>query len=161
MKVPSFFLLTLVHLFLFLHCHGDTEPNPGPRNIKKSSVLNSLSAHNFSKLTKLKANNSTYKYDFINLSETCFDSSIPDSLLNIDGYNLVRADHPDDVKRGGVCICYKESLPVSVISLSYINEAILLEMHYNNKQVIVSVIYRSPSQNNQEFDSFLTNFQNY
>ena len=28
-------------------------------------------------------------------------------------------------------------------------------MTYNNKKVIVSVIYRSPSQNNCEFDSFL------
>ena len=28
-------------------------------------------------------------------------------------------------------------------------------MNYNNKRVIVSVIYRSPSQNNSEFDSFL------
>ena len=27
----------------------------------------------------------------------------------------------------------------------------------NNKQIIVPVIYRSPSQNNSEFDSFLSN----
>ena len=27
------FLLTLVYLFLFLQCHGDIEPNPGPKNI--------------------------------------------------------------------------------------------------------------------------------
>ena len=80
-------------------------------------------------------------------------------MLNIEGYNLVRADHPDKIKRGGVCIYYKESVPVRVISLSYINEAILLEMYYNNKKVIVSVIYRSPSQNYHEFDSILTNFQ--
>ena len=32
-------------------------------------------------------------------------------------------------------------------------------MDYNNKKVIVSAIYCSPSQNNEEFDSFLTNFQ--
>ena len=31
-------------------------------------------------------------------------------------------------------------------------------MTYNNKKVIVSVIYRSPSQNNSEFDLFLSNF---
>ena len=39
------------------------------------------------------------------------------SLLEIDGYNLIRADHPNNTKRGGVCIYYKESLPVRVISL--------------------------------------------
>jgi len=43
--------------------------------------------------------------------------------------------------------------------LSYINEAILLEMDYNNKKIIVSVIYRSPSQSTQEFESFLNNLQ--
>ena len=53
-----------------------------------------------------------YKHDFICLSETYLDSSTPDSLLEIDGYNLICADHPDNVKRGGVCIYYKESRPV-------------------------------------------------
>ena len=36
-----------------------------------------------------------------------------------------------------------------------IKEALLLEMTYNNKQVIVFVVYRSPSHNNCEFYSFL------
>ena len=100
-----------------------------------------------------------YKHDFICLSETCLDSSVHDSLLEIDGYNLVRADHPNDTKRGGVCIYYKESLPIRVINLSYFEEALLLEMTYHNKKVIVSVIYRSPSQSINEFDSFLSNLE--
>ena len=100
-----------------------------------------------------------YKYDCICLSETYLDSTTPDNLLKIDGYNLVRADHPDNIKRGGVCIYYKESLPVRVISLPYLKEGLVLEMNDNNKKMIVSVIYRSPSQNNREFDSFLLNFE--
>ena len=100
-----------------------------------------------------------YKYDCICLSETYLDSTTPDNLLEIDGYNLVRADHPDNIKRGGVCIYYKESLPVRVISLPYLKEGLVLEMNDNNKKMIVSVIYRSPSQNNREFDSFLLNFE--
>ena len=32
-------------------------------------------------------------------------------------------------------------------------------MNHNNKKVLVSVIYRSPSQNCDEFDSFPSNFQ--
>ena len=39
------------------------------------------------------------------------------------------------------------------------NEALLLEINDNNKKIIVSLNYRSPSQNNLEFDSFLLNFQ--
>ena len=99
-----------------------------------------------------------YKHDFICLSETYLDSSTPDSLLEIDGYILVCADHPNNIKRGGVCIYYKESLPVRVTGLPYLKETLLLEVTYNNKKVIVSVIYRSSSQSNSEFDLFLPNF---
>ena len=100
-----------------------------------------------------------YKHNFICLSETYLDSTTPDSLLEIDVYNLVRVVHPNNIKRGGVCVCYKESLPVQIISLPYPKEALLLEMFYNNEKVIVSVIYHSPSQNNSEFDLFLSNFE--
>ena len=108
------------------------------------------------KLTQLKAYISIY--NVICLSETYLDSSTPDGLLEIEGYNLVHADHLNNIKRGGACICDKESLPVRVISLPYFKEAFILEMTSNNKMVIVSVIYHSPSQNNSEFDLFLSNF---
>ena len=159
------FLLTLVYMFIFLQCHGDIELNPGPKKLKTNNLsvchwnLNSLSAHSFTKLTQLKAYNSIYKYDFICLSETYLDSSTPDHLIEMEGYKLIRADHPGNIKRGGVCIYYKESLPVRVISIPYINEALLLEMSFNNKKVMVSVIYRSPSQTNDDFDAFLSNLQ--
>ena len=116
------FLFTLLYLFVLLQCYGHIELNPGPKTLKNKldSVshwnLNSLTAHNYSKLTQLKAYISMYKYDCICLSETYLDSTTPDNLLKIDGYNLVCADYPDNIKRGGVCIYYKESLSVRVIS---------------------------------------------
>ena len=48
----------------------------------------------------------------------------PDNLLEVDGYNLVCADHPDNIKKGGVCVYYEESPPVRVISLPYLEEAL-------------------------------------
>ena len=134
--------------------HGDAEISPGPKKLKKKFLsvchwnLNNLSAQNFSKLAQLKAYISKYKHDFICLSETYLDSSIPDSLLEIDRYNLTCSDHPDDIKRGGFCIYFKEILSVRVRIIPYLNEALFLQMHCNNKRVIVSVIYRSSSQNN-------------
>ena len=159
------FLLTLVYMFIILQCHGDVEPNPGPRKQKPNYLsvchwnLNSLTAHNFSKLTQLQAYDSIYKYDFICLSGTYLDSSTPDNLIEIEGYKVIRADHPDNIKRGGVCNYYKESLPVRVINTTYFKEALLLEMSCNSKNVMVSVIYLSPSQTNDEFEVFLSNFQ--
>ena len=85
--------------------------------------------------------------------------SVPDSLLKTEGSNLVRPDHPNDTKRGGVYIYYKESLPVRFINLSYFEEALLLEITYHNKKVIVSVICRLPSQSNNEFDLLLSNLK--
>ena len=149
--LESFFfsLLTILHMFSLLRSHRVIELNPGPRKSNDNNLsvchrnLNSITAHNFSKLTQLKAYISSYKYDFICLSETYLDSSTPNNLIDREGYNLVCADHLDNTKRGGVCIYCKESLPVKIINLPYFKEALLLEMSYNKNKVIVSVIYRS------------------
>ena len=99
-------------------------------------IGNSLPALNFSKMLLLKAHIAIYKYNFICLSETFLDSSIPSDhvSLELEGYKLVRADHPNNVKRGGVCIYYKESLPVRVINLPYLQEALLLELNNQNQK---------------------------
>ena len=78
-----------------------------------------------------------YKHDFICLLETYLDYETYDSLLEIDEYNLVCVDHPNNIKKSGVCIYYKESLPVPIISLPDLKEALLLEITYNNTKVIV------------------------
>ena len=163
----AFFILSLFFIYSLLLLQGDIESNPGGSKSKNHLPLfchwnlNGLPAHNISKMLILKAYNAIYKYDFICLSETYLDSSIPSDhvSLELEGYKLVRADHPNNVKRGGVCIYYKESLPVRVINLPYLQEALLLELNDQNKKIIISSLYRSPSQNSEEFESFLTIFE--
>ena len=94
-----------MYVFILLRCHGDIELNAGPKKSKENTLsvchwnLISITAHNFSKLTQLKAYVSTYKYDLICLSEkTYLDSSIPDDMIEIEEYNLVCADHPNNIK---------------------------------------------------------------
>ena len=82
-----------------------------------------------------------------------------DEEVKIKDYKLIRADHPDNIKRGGVCIYHKEFLTVQETKLSYFKETLLLEMDYNNKKVLISAIYRSPNQNKNEFNLFLENFE--
>ena len=58
------------------------------------------------------------------ISETYLDSSISvdDKRIQLDGYNLIRADHPNKIKKGGVCIYYKEPLCIkNMMSLLLIN----------------------------------------
>ena len=83
--------------------------------------LNSISAYDYSKLFLLNSYNSLHKFDIICLSETYLDSNTPlnDDNLEISGYTLVRSDHPSNTKRGGVCLYYKNNLPLRVINTGY------------------------------------------
>ena len=123
--------------------------------------LNSTSAHNFIKLTLLRAYISINKIDIICLSETYLDSSIPsdDDNLELPGYNLVRADNPTNTKRGGVCIYYHNSLPLKVIDIQLLNEYINFEIRIGGKLCSFLCLYRSPSQTRDIFETFAHNFE--
>ena len=54
--------------------------------------------------------------------------------LNINGYKLVRADHPGNVKRGGVCVYFTQSLPVRCLPNSYLKECLIIEVSINSKK---------------------------
>ena len=90
-------LLNSIHLLILC---GDVEQNPGPKDTKYLSLchwnLNSLDTHDFAKVSALKAINATEKFDFICLSESYLDFIISsdDSCPSLDGYNLIRPDHP-------------------------------------------------------------------
>ena len=49
------------------------------------------------------------------LTEIFVNSSIDssDTRISVDGYNLIRSDRPSNSKRGGVCIYYKEHIPLT------------------------------------------------
>ena len=102
-----------------------------------------------------------HKFDIICLSETYLDSSIPfdDSNLEISGYNLIRSDHPSNNKRGGVCICYKNFLPLRVYDINLLDECINSELKIGEKLCRFVVLYRSPSQTQDDFLSFSQNFE--
>ena len=114
---------------------GDVELNP-ELNKKRNSWfnfsichwnLNCLTRHNFEKVNLLEAYNTVSKFDIISLSESFLDSLIPteSNNLKINGYKMVRVDHPNNVKRGGACAYVRESLPVRNFSNSYLSEFLL------------------------------------
>ena len=55
-----------------------------------------LTAHNLTKISHLEAYKAIYMHDFICIPETFFDSSVTevDKNIQLNGYNLIRADHP-------------------------------------------------------------------
>ena len=164
--------LILLNLFyslfyqILLLLHGDVETNPGPNKKYKPFTcchwnVNSLTAHNMVKLPSIAAYNTIHKYHFICISETYLDFSVPtddrDTLIN--GYNLIRADHPSNNKRGGVCIYYRESLAVQLVKTNNLSQCLLCEVSITNEKGYAAVLYRSPSQNILEFDNFILSFE--
>ena len=110
--------------------------------------LNSMSAHNYSKISLLTAYISIHDFDIICLSETYLTSTtdINDENLKIPGYIMYRVDHPSDVKRGGVCIYYKIMLPLKVLLTIFFQECINFEVSIANKKYRSIHLYRTPSQ---------------
>ena len=74
-------------------------------------------------------------------------------------YNLIRADNPNNTKRRGVCIYYRDSLPVKVINLNILNECLVCKLSFGSHRVRLVSIYRTPSQSSNEYDTFLLNFE--
>ena len=92
---------------------ADVELNLGPENRNSCynfSIchwnLNSITEHNFAKVNLLQAYNVIHDFDMICLSESYLDLSVSSDNDNcyIRDYKLVRADHPGNIKRGGVCL---------------------------------------------------------
>ena len=148
---------------LLLLCHGDVESNPGPKKSGNCQPLkfchwnlNSILSENCFKASLLKSFNVLHNYDFICLSETFLSPSVSSTLdsLDIDGYNLVRSDHPSGSKRGGVSCYFKESLPIRIWKITPMTECwkcyiiIIISVSYHIRYLSFS------SQSSQEFAQF-------
>ena len=74
--------------------------------------------------------NSSYSYD--------------DPSLKLSGYTSLPADHPLDIKRGGVCIYYKEHFPlICKLNLTTLDECPVCELKVGNKKCFITVLYNS------------------
>ena len=153
-------------LDLLMLCE-DIESNPDPRPNSDQSFsichwnLNSIVAHNFSKISLLKAYKAIHTYGIICLSETYLNHAnlSNNGNLKIPGYELIRVDHPSNQKRGGICIYHKDFLSIKVNNVSYLKECLNLSLSVYEKQCNITLIYHSPSQSSEEFDIFLSNFE--
>ena len=138
---------------------GDIESNPG---LSKSLArkfyhwnINCLAAHEFTKLALLEGYINVNDIDIICLSETFLDSSIPidGKRLSIPAYSMMRADHPS--KRGGVCLYYKEHLPIIRRNdISNLKQCLVTEINVKNERCFLTCLYTSPSENREWFQSF-------
>lgn len=140
---------------------GDVESNPGPDTFNFCCWnLNSITSYDFLRLSLLEAYNSIYKYDLISVVETHLDDSDDESRLQLDGYSFIKSNHPLNVKRGGVALYVKDSIPMNQrYDLSTLPECVVCEIHINKRKYFFTVVYRAPNQDQDEFKSFTDNFE--
>ena len=104
----------------------------------------------------------SHNTDITFLSETCLDSSreINDPKINILCSNLFKSDHPSNTKRGGVCMFYKECVPINRRDdLCTLPECIVTEINIGNKSIVFTCSYRSPSQITDEIEVYCRNLK--
>ena len=109
----------------------------------------------------LNAHIAFHKFGKTCLSETCLDSSIVlgDDSFEISVYKLVWSDHPSNEKRGGVCLYYKNILPLRGLDIQHLEECINFELEIGDKLCNSVALYRSPSQSQDEFEKFTNNLE--
>ena len=74
------------------------------------------------------------------------DTLSSDDKLNISGYNMSRVDHLSGNRCKGVYIYYKESLPIKMLNINYIQECICFDLTIGSKRCTIVSLYRSASQ---------------
>ena len=119
--------------------------------------LNSITANNFAKVNLLQAYNVIHDFDMICSSESYLVSPVSsdNDNLYIRDYKLVRTDQPGNIKRGDMCVYFKESLPVNCLPNPYLKECLIFKVSINKRGYGVSM-YDPPSQTADDFISFTT-----
>ena len=164
-SILSSFMSSIWYCKCLLQQSSDIEfkPGPKPNSCKSFSIcdwnLNSITSHNVIKLWLLRAYISIHKFDIICLAEMYLNSETLSNVenLRVPGDNLIRDDHPSNTKRWGVCIYFKESLPLRICNASYPNEYICYESMISNILRNFISIYRSPSQSSDEYENVFGN----
>eukprot|EP00111_Clytia_hemisphaerica_P003579 TCONS_00010225-protein len=157
--LPYFFLLFKLTLLLL---GGDIESNPGP--VERDNTLsvchwnlNSVWVDNFAKIAQITASLNVHKFDIFCVGESFLDSSIEtdDLRLKIDNYELLRSDHSSNSKMGGVCLYRRVGIFVEERpDLSSLDECLVCEVNSGTKKLFLCLLYRSPSQDADEFADF-------
>ena len=71
-----------------------------------SSNANSILAHN--KISSLTAYHTVQRFNVICIAETYLDLTVDDKTIEITGYIFLRADYPNNQRRGGMFVLQRK-----------------------------------------------------
>ena len=130
------YTLQLHWAFRAILLSGDIETNPGPETLNFCSWnLNSIIAYDFLRISLIKAYNSVFNYDLIDIVETHIDSTVDDDKLVLEGHRFVKNNHPLDVKRRCWPLCNKSLPSKDRFDLVTLPECVVSEIQMHRKNV--------------------------
>lgn len=106
-------------------------------------------------IDELKIWISNQSLDLLVINETRLDSSIEDSYISLEGYDLIRNDR--NRMGGGVCLYIRDTVNFKTRSdlIPEDLEAICVQVHNpNSKPFAIVGCYRPPNSDNLFFESF-------
>lgn len=111
-------------------------------------------------MSLLRAYVSLNRFDVLCLTETLHIQPQSDnSNLKIHGYALVGDDHSSNCTRGGAYIWYKNTLPLKVLDINYLQVSINPEVIFDDKKCNFITFYWSPSKSKDIFESCIETFE--
>ena len=150
----SLLILTLLIISMDVHV------NPGPTKVGLCHANVRSLVSDRSKLDDLKYIADANTIDVITLSETWLNNSVPDCVLTLPGFQpILRRDHQGD-GGGGVAIYCRDSLAVTPrpdLDDPDLQDVSMLwvQIHIDNRSVLVGTYYRPPGQLASKRDAFI------
>ncbi len=137
------FLLFISEMLLIM---AGIESNPGPSSKNLSFAvwnLDSLPARDYARLPLIESFQAAYNFDIFGICESALSDDTSNDSILIDGFSPdpIRADKADDTRNGGVCLYFRQDLPIkSRTDLASIPETIVAEIKLNRKKNILCSI---------------------
>ena len=79
--------------------------------------------------------------------------------FTLPSYNIVGGGNLSNTKKNGVCIYFKNSLPLKVLDIQLLQESNNFEIKISDKTCNFISLYRFPSQSKDEFGCFADNLE--
>ena len=160
----SVFFIFVLQILLII---SGIETNPGPTHSKKNLSfavwnLDSIPARDYARIPLIESFQATYDFDFFGVCESSLTGNIPNENILIEGFSHdpIRADKPEDSRNGGVCLYFKENLPIrSRSDLATLPETIVAEIKLNRKKNFFVLSYRHPNIPSSEFDEYVKSLE--
>ena len=120
--------------------------------------LDSLPAGDFARIPLIESLQASYDFDMFGVCESMLTKNISNEDIFINGFSPhpSRSDKGSDTRNGGVCLYFKESLPIKErCDLEILPETIVAEIKLHKKKVFIILSYRHPNMPNDELDEYM------